>query len=62
MNQPATEPVECALCRQPVDKPIYVTIHFIGFDSRDGKRDAMSETLPFSSEEHASQEQMSREG
>ncbi|KEY88724.1 hypothetical protein MBA34_19225 [Pseudomonas capeferrum] len=61
MNQPATEPVKCARCHLPVDKPIYVTIHFIGFDRQSGKREAMSESLPFCSEEHASQEQMSRE-
>lgn len=60
MSQPAKEPVKCARCRQPVEKPIYRTIHFIGFQY--GRRSAMSENLPFCSEEHASHEQMSREG
>ncbi len=60
MSQPAKEPVKCARCYQPVEKPIYRTIYFIGSDR--GRRASMSESLPFCSEEHASHEQMSREG
>lgn len=60
MNQPAKDPVKCARCHQPVEKPIYRTIYFIGFDR--GRRASMSENLPFCSDEHASHEQMSREG
>ena len=60
MSQPIPEPIKCARCRQPVEKPIYRTIHFIGFQH--GRRASMSENLPFCSAEHASHEQMSREG
>ncbi|MNJ48510.1 hypothetical protein D3C77_437050 [compost metagenome] len=60
MNQPAKEPVKCARCYKPAEKPIYRTIYFIGFDR--GRRASMSENLPFCSDEHASHEQMSREG
>lgn len=58
----AVTTVKCARCHQAVEKPIYHTIYFIGFDSRRGKRASMSENLPFCSAEHASHEQMSREG
>jgi len=60
MNQTTQQPVKCARCYQPVEKPIYRTIHFIGFDGM--RKRSMSESLPFCSDEHASHEQMSREG
>ncbi|WP_442108232.1 hypothetical protein [Pseudomonas sp. NUPR-001] len=62
MTQQPQEPVKCTRCRQPVEKPIYRTIYFQGYDHVRRKRAAMSECLPFCSEEHASHEQMSREG
>ncbi|MCO7566409.1 hypothetical protein NJI34_28495 [Pseudomonas sp. S 311-6] len=60
MTQQTQEPVKYARCRQPVEKPIYREIFFIGFDGN--RKRSMSETLPFCSAEHASHEQMSREG
>lgn len=59
-EQQQAVPVKCARCHQPVENPIYRTIYFIGVDR--GRRASMSENLPFCSEEHASHEQMSREG
>ena len=62
MNQAAPHPVKCARCYKPADPVIYRTIYYQGYDHLRRKHASMSEKLPFCSEEHASHEQMSREG
>jgi hypothetical protein len=62
MNHAAPHPVKCVRCGKPAAPIIYRTIYYQGYDYLRRKKVAMSDTLPFCSEEHASHEQMSREG
>lgn len=63
MNQETTEAtVKCTRCGKPADPVIYRTIIDQAIHPATNKKYVRSQSLPFCSTEHASHEQMSREG
>lgn len=63
MNQPATAtPTKCTRCGKPAESVIYRNIIDQAYDPVRRKKYVRQQNLPFCSEEHASHEQMSREG
>lgn len=63
MNQSETDaPVKCKRCGKPADPVIYRNIIYQSYDQVRRKKFVANERMPFCSEEHASHEQMSREG
>jgi hypothetical protein len=62
MDQPVTAPTKCTRCGKPADLVIYRNIVYQAYDQVRNRKVVQNDRLPFCSEEHASHEQMSREG
>ncbi|ARD11385.1 hypothetical protein [Pseudomonas savastanoi] len=62
MEQATETTVKCTRCRKPADPVIYRNIIDQAIHPITNKKYVRTQSLPFCSEEHASHEQMSREG